>query len=551
MLERLRTSALATSPVLMAAILLAVYFVLSLPLDMMGHLGSDVGGKTATMEVLASEGTVDVGYWASDWDDDASLHPMWGTQQFGDQYVQATTLPMLYVALPLYELGGLRLALLVPMLGAVAAALAARSLARDLGPHDGSLAFWVTGLGSSAAIYGLSFWEHSLGLGLMAWGVVAVYRAIERRDWRWALCAGFCFGAAATMRQEALVFGFVAGVVLTVQLLRGRRLGVVAGAGSAMVLGTAVMLFANQLLERAVFEEASRTSRAVNTATSFGARFSSRIDDILLTTFLPNGTVTSFSIGLAIAIVAGLVVATVMALRGAEPKVPLMIVVVVYLSLVLNAVVNGQGFVPGLFAVGPAAVVGAVMGLSNERARPLAILALVALPLAWMAQPIGALAAQWGGRYLLLTGWLLIVLACALRGASVRPVVMSSLAIGMVMTLVGYQWTVERSRDVGSAVVALDELSDRVTVFRSPFLAREAGPIASQHRWVAARNEAAIDELSAWLQPSSEDSFDYVAVLEGDEPPTFDGFVIADQRSIPYLLSFELDVVTYERMAQG
>ena len=39
-------------------------------------------------------------------------------------------------------------------------------------------AFWVIGLASPLAIYALDFWEHALGLGLMLWGVVWFVRAM-------------------------------------------------------------------------------------------------------------------------------------------------------------------------------------------------------------------------------------------------------------------------------------------------------------------------------------------------------------------------------------
>ncbi len=87
---------------------------------------------------------------------------------------------MLYAAVPLYEVGGLRGILLLPMLGAVLAALAARALARRLG-GDGMLAFWAIGLATPVAVYALDFWEHSLGLAAMLWGVVLLVDVARRR----------------------------------------------------------------------------------------------------------------------------------------------------------------------------------------------------------------------------------------------------------------------------------------------------------------------------------------------------------------------------------
>jgi len=50
---------------------------------------------------------------------------------------------MVYAAYPLYALGGDRAVLLLPMLGSVLCALAARALSRRFGRGSGWTAFWV------------------------------------------------------------------------------------------------------------------------------------------------------------------------------------------------------------------------------------------------------------------------------------------------------------------------------------------------------------------------------------------------------------------------
>src|SRR5207302_443109 len=161
-------------------------------------------------------------------------------------WVNVTTLPMLYLADPLYRLGGYRLTLLLPMLGSVLAALAARVLARRLG-GGGWVAFWVVGLASPLAIYALDFWEHSLGVALMAWGVVLLVDVVEgRAGWRAALGAGLLFGSAATMRTEALVYALVAtGVVCVMLLVRRRGLVAPALVGVAVAAAMVVPLAGN------------------------------------------------------------------------------------------------------------------------------------------------------------------------------------------------------------------------------------------------------------------------------------------------------------------
>ncbi|HEX8771474.1 MAG TPA: hypothetical protein VF711_11970, partial [Acidimicrobiales bacterium] len=225
-------------------ILVAVYMCLSLFNNAHGYLGTDTGGKVATLEAMHDHGGLnpDIGYWAAKWDADGHLHPLYYTAHLDGKWVNATTLPALYVAYPLYELGGYRAALLVPMAGAILAALAARALARRIGGGDGWAAFWLVGLASPVTIYALDIWEHTLGVGLVGWGIVLLYDFAEgRAGWRAAGGAGLLFGLAATMRTEALIYGAVATAVFgTTALWRRRRLLMPLAAGFAVVVGLAI-----------------------------------------------------------------------------------------------------------------------------------------------------------------------------------------------------------------------------------------------------------------------------------------------------------------------
>ena len=218
----------ASTRVLAACLgLLVVYAVLSSLLDPRGTLGSDSAGKLATLRAIDQRGAidVDVGYWAEDVDPTGEFHPLYYTNRVGGKWVQVTTLPQLVVAYPLYRVVGPRAVLLFPMLGALLTALAARALARRLSTDRGWVAFWVVGLTTPVAIYALDVWEHSLGLGLMAWGAVFLLDvAAGRGGWRAALAGGLLFGAAATMRTEALVPLAVASAIACLAVLaRDRR----------------------------------------------------------------------------------------------------------------------------------------------------------------------------------------------------------------------------------------------------------------------------------------------------------------------------------------
>jgi hypothetical protein len=197
-------------------LLVAVYGLLSLLNDPRGTLGTDTGGKLATLATMDRNGTFDpdLGYWAEVYDRDGDLHPLYYTTHVGERWVNVTTLPMVLAARPLYSLGGERAVLLLPMLGAAFAALAARALARRIGGGDGWFAFWTVGLATPLAVYALDFWEHAPGVGLALWAIVFTFDVVDgRAGWRGALASGALFGAAATMRTEALVYAAVAGLV--------------------------------------------------------------------------------------------------------------------------------------------------------------------------------------------------------------------------------------------------------------------------------------------------------------------------------------------------
>src|ERR1700704_4467839 len=122
-------------PLVAALLLLVCYFAAASFNSTRGYLGTDTGAKVATLQVMQSHHDFDpnAGYWAARDDPQGRLHPLYDTRHVGDRYVSVTTLPMLLLARPLWALGGMRLALLLPMLGGVAAAAAARVLAKRLG----------------------------------------------------------------------------------------------------------------------------------------------------------------------------------------------------------------------------------------------------------------------------------------------------------------------------------------------------------------------------------------------------------------------------------
>ena len=229
--------------------------------DHRGSLGSDTGGKIAALERMHTSDDLspDLGYWAEHDDPDGSLYPIFFSGRGDAGWITTSTLPMLYAAYPLYALGGMQAALIIPMLAAVAAALAARALATRLGGPPWAT-FWLVGVATPLAVYALDFWEHAVGVAAMMWAIVLLDDVVHgRAGWRAAGGAGALFGLAATMRTEAFVYAAVAAVVVGVVICRRRSLRDLVKLAMAGALGGVVVLGANAALERVVLGSSIRT----------------------------------------------------------------------------------------------------------------------------------------------------------------------------------------------------------------------------------------------------------------------------------------------------
>jgi hypothetical protein len=538
-----------------ALVLAAALFLLAQLPDPGGYLSTDVGGKTATIEVIVEEGprAPDLGYWAEAYDPDGSLYPMWSTAQVGDSWVNVSTLPMLYVAAPLWRLGGARLAILVPVLGAVLAAAAAAAIAGRIGGDRArqSAVFWIVGLGSPATIYALDFWEHSLGLGLILWGMVAVLDAgaSKRVSLLMPFLSGVAFASAASMRQEALVYGFVAGLALVVGLvLQGRPLTAVLR-GAAMMVGTGVALGANALFEWWVFGTTLRAGRVGGTAAAAGTDLAVRVEEAIVTGVAPMAGTSGSALLLAAVLLALLIMLGVRAhLPGDQKRLIWAGLAVVGLLVVLDLIIDGMRFIPGLVATTPLAVLGAVRGWQAGPRRVVTTVALAALPIVWFTQFAGGASAQWGGRYTLPSAVMLVVVAVVAYDHGRALVTMRGVAaVGLAVTVVGVGWIVMRTHAFADAGEALADRPEEVLVFRDPFLAREPGPLVLGEQWLAAPTDELLREASAVLLAAGIERVGYVDYDIGRAAPALPGYEPVDESTIPLVNDLRLRVVSLRR----
>ena len=232
-------------------LLLVIYVALSYTNDPRAFLSTDVGGKVATLRTMDATGSLkpDLPYWAQSVDPHGTYQPLPLTARVDGQWVNVTTLPMLYAAYPLYELGGLRAILLLPMIGGVLSVLGARALARRIGARavtspSGS---WGSPPPSPST-------PSTSGSTPSAWprwsgeSCCSSTSPIDEPGGAPPSPRALLFGLAATIRTEALVYVVVTvGVVAWTTRRRGVRW--LATLGAASVAGLAVPLALNQALE--------------------------------------------------------------------------------------------------------------------------------------------------------------------------------------------------------------------------------------------------------------------------------------------------------------
>jgi hypothetical protein len=535
-------------------VLLAVYVALSFLNDPRGTLGTDTGIKVATLKVMEERGswTPDLGYWAATLDPDAEAHPYRDTRRMGDAYVDASTLPLLYLAYPLWTVGGYRATLLWPMAGAVAAAFVARGLARRVGgTADGWPAFWLAGLASPLAIYALDLWEHTLGVAAMGTGVLVLYDLCrpDRDDLRWwrGAVAGVLFGAAYTMRTEALVYTVASFAVAAVVLALRRRWTTAVAAGVAGIAGFGVLAVANGALEQAAVGGLIRSARASGTAAGVGSDLRDRVREGVVTLTSPFGSFDPTYLLLGLLGSAALVAAAVFAGPGGN-RVRARIAAATAAVVAVMRLASGPGFWPGMLAASPMAAVGLGRGWNDRRERLLLAFALVPVPLVLAFQYTGGALPQWGGRYLLTSGFVLAAVGAAALPELVRWARIGAVALSVAVTALGLTWMAIRTHQVAAALAPLGERPEEILIWSDGFLPREFAAAYGEDRWLAG---ASPDRLDAALDVAGRAAPATIGVVTtgptGDQglAPAIPGYHVTGTSELPFLDPVNLIITSY------
>lgn len=514
--------------------------------------GSDAGGKLATVVAMAEDHTLvpDLGYWAEDADPEGLHHPLWHTTSTGSRWVQATSLPFVAAAVPLWMLGGAGGVLVLTIAGGAIAALAARRLARQLGAGEGWAAFWLVGAAGPVLVYTGDFWEHAPALGL---ALLAISLALSAdTPWR-GLLAGLVGGLAIVLRAEMLLYVGVFAVASLAIGAERRRLLTRPGRLLAVGAGLVLPVVLNAGFERLLVDEGVRDGRAANAVAGVGQGATTRLTDAAVTSVGLFPTDESLALLLGGLTLVSLVILAIHVLWPEHVGRELGLLAAGAVGvLYLMRLTAGLGFVPGFLMVAPLAVIGA-LGARTPRERLLAATGIGALPLVWLLSWQGNHVAQWGGRYLLVSGALLTVVATSVltRRDAWRGPMAVVVAATVATAVLGAAWHAERTSTIADAVAAVESAPAEVVIVSDlAHLGREGGAWYGDHRSV--RSEAEGDPRSAVqtaLDAGAEriDLVVLVAAGEADpDAPDLDGLELAGPpRRVDWILGQRLLIRGY------
>ncbi|MDZ7673567.1 MAG: hypothetical protein U5K30_00635 [Acidimicrobiales bacterium] len=342
----------------------------------------------------------------------------------------------------------------------------------------------------------------------------------RRQPWMGAV-AGALLGLGAVMRQELLVYALtiVAAVCISMAVRRRLVAAVVAGASSVAGLGAVWLL--NARIE-STFGGASRGDRA--SATLSGAvesETATRIEEGLRTTFAISSANEPVAIVLGIVFVIIVATAARYVPRLPHDRLPLVVAV---LSLPFLAVVmTGLGFVSGLFAAFPVASA-ALAFRGGRRAGIVTVVAVVSLPIVWAFQLLGGAGPQWGGRYVLLSGFLLGVVGVVTLCRDGMPAAARNtvIAVSLGVTLFGVVWLVHRSHEVDRFFDEVIEVQEDALIGRNQFFLREVGQRSLDERWLSAPRDGALDGPVRVLSRAGVERFS-VLQRSSDPDPELEG----------------------------
>lgn len=175
--------------------------------------------------------------------------------------------------------------------------------------------------------------------------------------------------------------------------------------------------------------------------------------------------------------------------------------------------------------------------------------AILSLPVVWAFQYTGGAGPQWGGRYTLMSGFVLTV-AGVKALPSLDRVVRGSLLFGSVaITVFGLAWMSVRTHQVADAGRELRDRGDQVVVASrsAGFLPREFLPAIAERRWLMASSDADLVQASEVVTATGDGDFAVLFVEGAVHPKRIGSYRSVSEEELPFLTGDHLVLVTYVR----
>jgi hypothetical protein len=171
----------------------------------------------------------------------------------------------------------------------------------------------------------------------------------------------------------------------------------------------------------------------------------------------------------------------------------------------------GWGFVPGLLVASPLAAMALTTVRHRGASRELALVAIAPLPLVWAVQYTGGAGPQWGGRYELLSSFLLTVVGVQALAQHRRWVQLWAVSLALVMTGFGVSWMVVRTHVVADATSQIAARPESMVISTWSHLFREGGAYYdADRRWLTAETR---DQLDRALEIARVEGLDTIAIV--------------------------------------
>ena len=180
----------------------------------------------------------------------------------------------------------------------------------------------------------------------------------------------------------------------------------------------------------------------------------------------------------------------------------------------------------------------------------MALCAVAPLPLVLAFQYTGGALPQWGGRYLLTSGFLLAAVGAAALGELARWARLAIVGMAVAVSALGVAWLVVRTHQVGDALEPLRQRPEEVLIWTDGFLPREFAAIYGEGRWLAGAER--VERLAPAINVArrvAPATIGFVTTgVDGEAPapsPDIPGYRVTGREQVPFLDPVYLDITTY------